>query len=151
MDSGIHLKYLWHDADLVEVEIRASNGEFSGTAQTYIEAGGLAKSAANLAGFPNDPTDIRELQFGEFGTKFAGGFIHLRFFCLDSAGHAAVEIRIESAHLSDLAVKGSRASQSAHFFAGVEASAVDDFVAELGRMENDRSGTASLRFDRRFL
>jgi hypothetical protein len=145
MESGIGLKYLWHDIDVYEFEISASNGIFSGSARAYVGMSGLSESAAQLEGFPKDPSDIRDLQFGEFGEESAGGCIQLRFFCNDLAGHSVVEIRIETERDRNLAAKWNRPAESAHFFAEIEASAVDDFVVDLRRMEIDRSGSARLR------
>ena len=39
MSFGLQLKYLWHDVDVFEIEVAASNGEFSGAAKTYISIG----------------------------------------------------------------------------------------------------------------
>jgi hypothetical protein len=146
MSIGLQLKYLWHDVDVFELEVAASNGEFSGAAKTYISIGGLDEAAEDLKGFPRDLSDIRELKFGEFGRKSAGGGAHVRFFCKDSAGHAVAEIRIESEDESNTGSRWNLPEQTAHFFGEIEASAVDDFVAELRLLEETKSGAASLRF-----
>ncbi len=61
------------------------------------------------------------------------------FYCRDTAGHALVEVTIESE------TGGTPKAQSALFFVPVEATAVDAFVADLRRLEADRRGTAVLR------
>src|ERR1035441_7228277 len=81
MSIGLQLNYLWHDEDVSEIAVVASNGQFSGAAKTYLSIGGLAEAAEALRGFPRDLSDIRELKFGAFGRESAGGGAHLRFFC----------------------------------------------------------------------
>lgn len=146
MKTGLRLKYLWHDIDVYEFEVVASNGQFSGVAKTYVPVGGLAEAATSLEGFPRNVSDAREIQFGAFGREFAGGALSLRFFCKDSSGHAVVEFRFESEDESNTGSKWNLPEQTAHFFAGVEATAVDEFVGELRQLEANPRETAQLRF-----
>jgi hypothetical protein len=146
MSLGLQLKYLWHDIDVYEFDVSASNGRFSGAAKTYVSIGGLAEAAGVLKGFPRELSDVRELQFGAFGRESAGGGAHLRFFCKDSAGHAVVELRIESDDESNTGSHWNLPEQTAHFFGEVEACAVDNFVVELRLLEENKTGVASLRF-----
>jgi hypothetical protein len=145
MSAGLEFKYLWHDVDVFEVAILASNGEFAGAAKTYIQVGGLSGAAQTLDGFPRNLSDARELSFGSFGREFAGGGVHLRFFCGDGAGHAVAEIRIESEDARATGSRWRRPEQTAHLFAEFEAHAMDEFVAELRQMEETMSGCAALR------
>jgi hypothetical protein len=137
---------LWHDIDVYEFDLSASNGRFSGAAKTYVSIGGLAEAAEALKGFPRELSDVGELQFGAFGRESAGGAVHLRFFCIDGAGHAVVELRFKSASDCYSNLSGDGPIQSAQFVAEIEENAVDDFVAELRLSEENRSGAASLRF-----
>jgi hypothetical protein len=146
MKTGFQLKYLWHDIDVYEFEATASNGQFSGAAKAYVPIGGLAEAAASLEGFPRHVSDAREIQLGAFGREFAGGGVSLRFFCKDSSGHAVVEFRFESEDESNTGSRWNLPEQTAHFFAGIEATAVDEFVGELRRLEENKSGIALLRF-----
>lgn len=146
MRLGLQLKYLWHDVDVLELEVVASNGKFSGASNAYVSIGGLGEAAIALKGFPRDLSDIRELKFGEFGRESAGGCAQIRFFCKNSAGHAVAEIQIETEDESNTGSRWNLPEQTAHFFGEIEASAVDDFVAELRLLEETKSGAASLRF-----
>jgi len=137
MDSGFQFELLWNDEDVLQLRIRASNSRFGGTADVYVPIGGLAEAAAKLEGFPRNPSDQRELEFGAFGPKTAGGGVHMRFYCEGAAGRAFVETTMESDH------KGERA-ETAHFLVAVEAGAVDVFVSELQRLEAERRGFARL-------
>src|SRR5579864_669112 len=139
MDTGIRLEFLWNDADIVEVRLSAWNGLFGGSANIYAPIGELSESAQKLKGFPRNPSDKRILEFGAFAPKAAGGAATLSFYCVDSAGHASVEVRIESEH------RGAIPAQSVLLVAAVEPAAVDSFVSDLSRIEVDQQGTALLR------
>ena len=101
--------------------------------------GGLKEAATKVEGFPRHPSNKRELQFGVFGHKWAGGAVNMLFYCRDAAGYALVEAKMESEH------GGTPKAESALFFASVEAAAVDAFAADLRRLEAEQSGTAMLR------
>jgi hypothetical protein len=146
MIVGLQLKYLWSDVDVIELRVIASNGIFSGGADLYAPTGGLAEAASTLQGFPANTSDVRELQFGAFGSDSAGGGANLRFSCKGGAGHAVLEFRVESEDGNDTHLTWNRPEQSAHFFAEIEACAIDDFVAELRKLEDAKSGIATLRF-----
>jgi hypothetical protein len=146
MTAALQIKYLWHDVDVYKVRVAASNGNFSGGADVFLSIGGIAEAASALKGFPVNPSDSRELQFGAFGNGLAGGSVRLRLCCKDGAGHAVLEVRVKSEHGSETNAQWSRPEQTAHFFADVEPRAVDRFVAELLEFEKHKAGTASLRF-----
>jgi hypothetical protein len=148
MEPGLTIKFLWHDTDVVEVSIAASNGEFSGVSRAYIDRDDPRIAASTLEGFPKRPDDIREVSFGTLDPQFAGGGAQLRFLCKDSSGHAVVEIRI-ACEAEPESNRLSRPTQSAHFYADVEAAAIDDFVRELKAFDPDESGSAYLRFGSR--
>ena len=146
MERGLNVSYLWHDFAALEVRISASNGEFAGVAEPYTDLQAITDAAAKLEGFPVNAQDVRDLEFGAPGEEFAGGYGRLRFFCVDLAGHAAVEIWIATK-------EGYRASsgreipaQSVHMIARIEAAAIDDFVRELRELNENFRGSADLRF-----
>jgi len=148
MESGLRIHCVWHDTDLVEVGISVSNGRFSGTARAYINHDDPENAATLLETFPRTPSDTREIGFGTMDAQYAGGGVWLRFFCTDGAGHAAVEIRLNDESKPNTH-RWLRPAQSAHFFANVEASAIDDFVRELRAFDPYESGSAWLPFAER--
>ncbi|MGH9718046.1 MAG: hypothetical protein ACRD4R_15145 [Candidatus Acidiferrales bacterium] len=123
---------------MIQLRAVAWNGEFGGVANPYVGVGGLAEAAEQLSGFPRDPSDTRQITFGAFGPKTAVGGISMRFFCTDKAGHARVEVKIESDRLND------ERPQSVTLWLAVEASAIDRFVHDLRHLESERPGTACL-------
>ena len=146
MQTGLKVAYLWHDFAALEIQISASNGEFAGVSEPYVELQGVAAAAGKLEGFPATPNDLRDLEFGAQRVGLAGGYARLHFFCLDLAGHAAVEIWMETK-------QGYRASsgreipaQSVHMVSLIEPAAIDDFVRELRDLNEAFHGSAILRF-----
>jgi hypothetical protein len=95
MSTGLKIAYLWHDSDVIEVRITAENARFRGTADVYVGTDGLLEAVATLAGFPMHSRDKREVIFGALGKEFAGGAVHLEFYCSDLAGHTAFRAMIE--------------------------------------------------------
>jgi len=122
---------------MVEVRLSAWNGLFGGSANIYVGVGEVAASAEKLKGFPRNPPDKRTLEFGAFAPKAAYGAAMLSFYCRDSAGHASVEVKIESDDRERIP------AQSVLLVAAVEPAAVDSFVSDLRRLEADH-GTAFL-------
>jgi hypothetical protein len=135
MITGLDLKYLYHDNDVIEVQVFAGNNRFCGTARVYVGIGQLSEAAAVLQGFPQYPSDTREVVLGKFGRGYAGGGVRLRFYCKDSA---VVEATIESDH------KGVEAAETAVVRANIEPAALDLFIPQLRRLEAEYNGIASL-------
>jgi len=139
MELGFQVAVIWGDADVIEIRVTAWNGLFGGTADVYVAIGKLGKIAAQLEGFPKNPSDVREVMFGAFGPKYAGGGVSMRFYCVDGSGHASVDSTIEADY--EQKVK----TQSAVLSLRVEAAAVDSFVEELRRLNAEGKGAAHLK------
>jgi len=141
MEIGIKFESIWSDIDVVEVRIAAWNGEFGGSADVYVEIGGILMAAAKLEGFPHNTADVCDLEFGSFGLKTAGGAVTLRFHSRGAVGRTFVETTIESAH------DEFDHAQRAILFAPVEAAAIDSFVANLRILEERLHSVAFLRLE----
>jgi hypothetical protein len=139
MEIGFRFEVIYKDSDLLEVRVAGWNGAFGGAADVYVGIRKLEEAAAKLKGFPNHPSDTREVILGAFGSKTAGGGVSIRFYCADASGHAFVESRIESDPLSGKPV------QCVSFSFPIEAAAVDSFVDELCRLGIEKRGSARLR------
>jgi hypothetical protein len=139
MDIGFNFQWIWHDNSSLELRISAWNGAFGGVVDLYEAIGNLQIAADRLRGFPNSASDRRELVFGNFDRKFAGGGVRMRFHCIDGSGHAYVEATIDAKYETGGTV------QTVLLAMPVEATAIDKFVQELERLEAIRSGTAHLR------
>jgi hypothetical protein len=75
MNVGLKVAHLWHDIPALELRVTAENPEFRGTADVYVGTGELLKAASTLSGFPKNNLDKREVSFGAFGKKAAGGAV----------------------------------------------------------------------------
>jgi len=139
MYVGFKFCVLWHDADVMNLGVSAWNGAFGGLVKIYEGIGDLRDAAGRLRGFPKEPADMRELVFGNFEPNFAGGGVSMRFHCVDGAGHAYVEAIFNSN------CKSGGTVQSVVLAMPVEAAAVDTFVQELERLEDERAGAAHLK------
>src|SRR5438477_5900173 len=71
MEVGIEFQLIWHDNDVLNLRVLAWNGDFGGVAEIYEGVGDLHVAASNLRGFPNNPSDRREIVFGNFDRKCA--------------------------------------------------------------------------------
>jgi hypothetical protein len=139
MYTGFEFQVLWHDNDVIKLGVSAWNGAFGGAAEFYEAIGDLRDIAAQLRGFPTNSADTREITFGNFDRKVAGGGVRMRFHCVDDAGHAYVEATIDSNYYSGGTI------QTVVLSMPIEAAAVDTFVQELQRLESNRAGVAHLK------
>ena len=92
--GGIELEVFWSDEDLIQCQVRCSNGRFSGITEIYLSHPDLPRVASALKGFPYNGADLRELELGTFDPAHADGGIRLRCYCRDSAAHAEVEVTL---------------------------------------------------------
>jgi hypothetical protein len=134
---GINVEIVWFDQDVVECQVRCSNGRFSGVAEIYLSHDDLPKMAAALKGFPNGPSDVRDLELGTFNPKHAG--VRLRCYCRDSAGHAVMEVKLRGD-----ASKGLGEPESVALLFPVEAAAIDSFLTQVRSMDTEQIGSAAL-------
>lgn len=127
MKAGVHVSVIYLDPSLLELRVQASNGVFAGQTDIYVNTEAPRALAANLNGFPTNKSDVRECQLGTFKSEMAGGGVKLRFYCVDSLGHAAVEICLQTDGPPDV-------NNYARFHMPVEAAAVDRFVHQVAVM-----------------
>ena len=66
LSVGFDFTAIWFDEGRIQLCISAWNGSFGGTIEVYEAHGKLEKAAGTLAGFPLNPSDEREIVFGNF-------------------------------------------------------------------------------------
>lgn len=137
MRTGLQIIYLYHDADIVELEVGISNGRFSGSANLYVATGELAEIADLLADFPANSADTRDYTLGTFEPGGAGGAIRLNFYLRDLAGHASLRAFVKDDHPT------SGHTQRGEIVLDIELAAFDHFVSDLRRIEEEQ-GSAYL-------
>jgi hypothetical protein len=130
LKDGIQFEVVWFDQDVLECQLRCSNGRFSGVAEIYLSHDDLPKMAAALNGFPASAADSRNLELGTFAPNHADGGVRMNFYCKDSVGHAAVDVKLRGDACSAL---GEVESVSLRI--PLEAAAIDSFVAQIMAMK----------------
>jgi hypothetical protein len=138
MIAGLKVAYLWHDNDVIEIQITIENTRFRATTEVYVGTDGLSSAAAIMQAFPANNNDRRRIAFGGAGKGFAGGFAQLDFYCEDAAGHTCLHSVIEDDF------KNREATESAVIQVSFEPAALDTFLIELIQIERELSGSACL-------
>lgn len=124
--KGIEFEVGWWDQDVIEYLVRCSNGAFAGEVKMYTGHDELSNAANLLCGFPSFNNDSREVELGTFQPNLAGGGIRMHFDCVDSVGHACVQIKLRA---NGCKVMGD--AQSVCLLVPAEAGAIDAFVAQI--------------------
>jgi hypothetical protein len=136
MVRGLAIRVIYFDADIYELRVTATNGDFSGSVSLYVAIGYLAELAGELEGFPRTKADERKIEFGTFEPGYAGGGVRAHLRCTDGAGHIQMQLRMETDQ--------DDPSQSVSLVLPIEAASIDKFVEELRMLEKDRTGEATL-------
>jgi hypothetical protein len=139
MNRCVSLSYRYHDFDVVELKVSAWNGSFGGTACVWVGQGALADAARLLAGFPVSLSDKREVTFGAFGPKSAGGVVTLQFECIDGAGHCQLHVTMESDY-----EPRDRFAERVEMLSVFEPAALDQFVEQMRELNSSLTGSAVL-------
>jgi hypothetical protein len=140
VENGIYVEVIWFDQDVIEYLISCSNGYFSGQAEIYLAHDDLQKMADSLGGFPSNATDSREFELGTFNPDHADGGMRMHFCCLDSLGHAAVEVKLRGD-----ACKSLGEVESVALRIPVQAAGIDSFVSQIRKMNREIGATAHLQ------
>jgi hypothetical protein len=140
LELGVEFEVFWWDQDVVELRVMSSNGQFAGWAKIYVGHDVLPQMAEQSKGFPSSASDSRDFELGTFDPKYADGGIRMHFYCLDSVGHAALEIKIRGDLCEALGEVESVALRIP-----IEAAGVDSFVAQVTAMDAEQlAATARL-------
>ncbi len=136
---GITFEVVWFDQELVEYQIKCSNGSFCGAAKMYLAHDDLSKAADSLSGFPSHIKDSRSVRLGTFEPNTSGGGIHMSFYCVDSAGHAVVLVKLRAD-----GCKGVGEPESVSLYIPVEAGSLDSFVTQARSISDTKGAKAYL-------
>ncbi|HTS11378.1 MAG TPA: hypothetical protein VMH00_04610 [Candidatus Limnocylindrales bacterium] len=137
MKHGIEITIIWMDQDVLEIAFRCSNECFSGQAEMYLGHDTLSEMAEALGGFPANSKDSREFQLGAFEPNHAGGGAWMHFRCVDSAGHAVVEVKVRSEGVGDIEYVALRIP--------ILAADVESFLSQVRQMNKQVGATAHLQ------
>jgi hypothetical protein len=144
---------VYHDEHMLQIEVRASNGRFSGI--TYIYSGfdgmELFEFQAKLKGFPNKEGQTVKHKFGfnkqELEKLKGQGFfavetayLEIIFICFGKKLQTAVDINIIENSWTKREAAIGRASFELLFYPA----ALDQFVQELSGLRKNKEGKATL-------
>lgn len=132
LEGGIEFEVVWSDQDVSQLQVRCSNGRFSGSASIYINHDDLCRMAEVLKGFPSHAADARSFELGTFNPNHADGGIRMHFYCRDSVGHAAVDVQLRGDACIALGEPESVALRIP-----VEAAAIDSFLVQTKGMDTN--------------
>jgi hypothetical protein len=141
LNVSLALEIIWFDDDVIQLYVRCDNGRFAGSADCYAAHGVFAELSVAVSGFPASTDDRRAFELGAFEPGCAGGGLRLRLRCVDPVGHSVADVRIRS----PLATRTGRYEETAEFSFPVEAVAIDEFVAGLGKMQIAVGAAVALR------
>lgn len=131
---GIYLSSVWEDEDLFELEIRASNGRFTGRACCYTTREQITELARCVDRFPKSTSD--EFRFSTHaGNNFS--YFSLDFRCVDGRGGVVVRVKVAAI------VRFSNAPGTddiVEFDLSVEPASIDNFANELAALAQAKIG-----------
>ena len=134
---GVHLSSVWEDEDMYEVEIRASNGRFTGKARCYTTREQITELARCVDGFPK--STLHKFHFSTHsGDNFS--YFDLNFRCVDGRGGVVVRVKV-----ADI-VRFSNApgtNDIVEFDLGLEPAAIDNFAKDLFALAEAKIGEKS--------
>ena len=123
--------------DLLQLRVTASSRAFSGSTTLFDTPSALNRLLEGLGGFPTHPTDTRLIELGTFDLALAGGGARIGLACTSSAGHAILSATVQTC-------RHTEPPESVSVAVPVEASAIDQFVAELAGLRPTPGQKASL-------
>jgi len=142
-EKGIGIEVRWFDESFLEVSFSCSNGRFSGQAEIYLAHDTLSTLADALIGFPANPNDSCKSKLGTFKPEHADGGVRMYSHCMDSVGHAAVDIQLRGDACTELGEIESVALRIP-----IQAASVDSFIKELRMIDKTIGATAYLQMAR---
>jgi len=137
-EPGLRVQVVWFDEDVLDLEISASNGLFSGQTRVYTGREGIKELARLVKGFPQSPDERRLIEIGTFDPGFAGGGARLGLRCTDRAGHVALDVLLATQ------VENHR-HQRVECCLEVEPAALDSFFSQIDRLEIRKDASVVLK------
>ena len=131
LSAGLLLTVIWHDVDVIELNIRAHNDSFSAVVTIYSTCDLLTRAAETLSSAQPTVGDVQLFTLATTDEKEAS--FELRV--LDSVGHFALICRLG---------EDGEYRQNATIVIRVTPSAIDQFVDELYTIAKGASKAAAL-------
>ncbi|MDQ3821003.1 MAG: hypothetical protein M3362_25430 [Acidobacteriota bacterium] len=141
MNSGIYLKKIWFDKDVVELKIDSSDGNSLFSNKVYVGHKELDDLIAGLNTFRDHVHGgIYNIKFGAFGPEYANGAFNARLH-FQEPGKIYVTVNTQS-EFQEFGIK-SVASEATLYFT-TEPVLLDNFIAELRVLRTGLNDEAKL-------
>ncbi len=137
MTSGVEIRILWFDQDIVEVRITAANARFSASADLYCTPGFAKELSEAIQGFPRTTSDTRRAGLGGDDSDPNCGSASFEFTCRDKMGHCDLKVSLREDDRE-------RSPGSAAFTIPVEPGPIDEFARQLQAMPIEVGAGATL-------
>lgn len=134
----LKLEVIWKDDHMFELKVIVSNGFYSGTTEVYDTSESLSGFAKTLYRFPKDEKSII---FYEAGEKDSHAYFSMKFYCLDAAGHIAVQVTLEK-NVATIYRPEKKDKLTLEIL--VDPNAIDEFQKQLLRQASTQEGEAIL-------
>lgn len=136
---GLTTRVVWYDDDMIELASTVVFGHWSASATAYASPLAIREDAEALSHWTHAPQGVHLL---EAGGDTGIGFLRLRFYTIDLAGHMRCQVQ-----LSTRAGTQARPEEIWRLAVElpVEPGLVDQFAANLRRIAQDRKGEAVLQ------
>ena len=138
LEPKLELEIIWKDEHMVELRVVANNGRYLGTTEVYETGSYISEFSQNLGGFPKT---LDEKIIFEAGEKDSYAYFSMRFYCIDSVGHTAVQIQLEENVGTEYRPEEKDKLTMEMLF---EPGALDQFKEQLFKMGSSEQGKAVL-------
>jgi hypothetical protein len=134
--TGIVLKILWADFDLIEFDVSANNSIFAASTRAYGRRGCEVDLATMLRDFPKSMGDQRIFELGTHDDNR----VSITFKCINRSGHCIALVVIDS-------TAGGRGCSPgrAEFFISFSGASIDEFINQIELMNSEEGSQAHLR------
>ena len=134
MESYLEIEYIKGEPS--KINVKASNGLYSGYTETYINIDRLSKLGNELRGFPTNTDAI--ITFESDLGKNDESYLYLKFYCKNNLGKTAVKVSMKAG------IHSSNKSDEAKFTINYEVVELDKFVKKLEHINRNKSGIITL-------
>jgi hypothetical protein len=144
MNNYIKFTKIWSDEDVIELEIKTSNGSSLFTNTVYISYATLEKTVSELDKFKTQIYGgIYDIEFGTFGPEYANGAFQARLhFAIRNSGKIYISVKAET-DFEEFANK--KISERVELYLKTEPSLLDNFINEMKSLNSNISKDAELK------
>ncbi|PSR56897.1 hypothetical protein AHMF7605_27070 [Adhaeribacter arboris] len=137
-ENLLKFEVIWKDEDIIELQISANNGRYSGVTEVYEVSDSLLEFVNELKGFPFGKDRLTH----SCGEKYSYAYFEMDFYKISQSGICGVLITMEE-NVSTEYRKEEKDKLSMELT--VEPNAIDIFCKELKTLAEREEGIAELK------